>query len=225
MAVVLHLVRHGETTGYASDLGLTARGRQQALDTGRELAATLPEGQPVRVLHAPTRRADETAAALHAQLPAAEPPVVEPGFQNITVDVDGRRLELTSAPRPHGDPSPGAERELAWFWAAHEAGDAMGFWLAQPLLHLESPVEVVRRYWTTALRLAAGVTDGSHLVVATHSGPMRALVATARGVDAGEPDNGEVLRLSVTPGSSHAEVTFRGCGDTVLLRGGPRPTG
>ena len=45
-------------------------------------------------------------------------------------------------------------------------------------------------------------------MVATHSAPMRAFVATALGADPGEPHNLEDVRVRVRPDGS-ATVTFR----------------
>ena len=217
--LTVHLVRHGETVGYDADLGLTDVGRAQADATGRALAEQLSTAGLVHVLHAPTRRARETAEGLLRRLPHGSGPREEPGFGNITVALPDGAVELTAAPRttPGEDPGAGPARELAWFWAAHERGDAMGFWLAQPLLHLETPVEVARRLWATAVRHAAVADPGQHVVVATHSGPMRALVATARGRDPGEPENGEVVRLWLGADHRTAAVAFRDRTDEVLL--------
>lgn len=229
--MLVHLVRHGETSSYDGDSGLTDRGNDQAEQRGRELAVALRDTDHVRVLHAPTERTRLTAERLVDGLRDAvravgqtlqvAPPVPDEGYANVRVWVDGAALEPTQArsrsrelatsPQP-----PGWAQEAQRFWAAHEEeGDAMGFWLRAPLLFHESPAAVLTRLLTTTRRHAAEADD-RHLVVVTHSGCVRALVAWAAGRDRGEPDNAEDVVLEVS--GEVAVVYFRG---EVLQAGFP----
>lgn len=221
--MLVHLVRHGETSSYDNDSGLTARGSDQAVQRGRELAAVLSDTDRVRVLHTPTERARLTAkrlveglrdeAAAAGQPLQIAPPVSDEGYANVRIWVDGVAVEPTQArPRARAlatsPQPPGWVQEAQRFWTAHEEeGDAMGFWLRTPMLFHESPAAVVTRLLTAAGRRAAD-PDERHLVVVTHSGCLRALVAWAAGCDRGEPDNAEDVVLEVT--GEEAVVHFRG---------------
>ena len=100
------LVRHGETHGYDRDGGLTDRGRQQAHERGSALAAELAPGATVRMPHARTARASETAAVVRAALVADRaagrpldlgPTYAEPWLDNLRVSVDGVGVEAGTA--------------------------------------------------------------------------------------------------------------------------------
>ena len=73
----IRLLRHGETAGYAGDLGLSDRGRDQARAAAAALAAEAHGA--LALLHAPSVRARVTAEVLAEDLAAAG------------VDVDGPR--------------------------------------------------------------------------------------------------------------------------------------
>lgn len=231
--MLVHLVRHGETASYDSDSGLTERGGLQAERRGRDLAAALHDTDRVRVLHTPTERARLTAERLVEGLRDAvraagqtlqvAPPVPDEGYANVRIWVDGVALEPTQA-RPRVRALATSPQPLGWvqearrFWAAHEQeGDAMGFWLRTPMLFHESPAAVVTRLLAAAGRRAAD-PDERHLVVVTHSGCLRALVAWAAGCDRGEPDNAEDVVLEVNDGV--ANVYYR---DEVLRASFPVP--
>src|SRR5262247_76485 len=64
----VRLIRHGQTQGYISDGALTPLGRWQAHRKGQDLARSLKEGMTVRLPHAPTARARETAIAVQEGL-------------------------------------------------------------------------------------------------------------------------------------------------------------
>ncbi|WP_028924888.1 histidine phosphatase family protein [Pseudonocardia acaciae] len=206
---MIHLVRHGETASYDSDAGLTARGVRQSSEYGVALARSLAPGTPVEVRYAPTERARATAESVHKALAEAGLPSDgchrDDGFRNLYVSVDGRELEPTQAHALLATSDGGWAAEARRFWRAHEAGDAMGFWLHTPLLWHEPPASVVRRLLTTA----ASLTAPGHVVVATHSGCLRALVAWAAGEDLGEPENAEEVRLAVSPAADRVTVGYR----------------
>jgi broad specificity phosphatase PhoE len=221
----VHLVRHGQTASYQGDAGLTDLGHRQASARARALGEILGDGERVGVAHAPTERARRTADVMRSELLAAaresgrsvavEPLREEPGFANVTVWVDGqaweptqvraeyRRLAAQSCP-------PGWVTEASRFWQADETpGGAMGFWLTTPLLWHESPAAVVHRTLTSASRYARADDAPDRLLVTTHAGCLRALVAWAAGTDMGEPDNAEEVTLIVLA-DNHVSITFRG---------------
>jgi broad specificity phosphatase PhoE len=221
----VHLVRHGQTTGYEGDEGLTDLGHRQASARGRALGEVVSDGERVSVVYAPTERARRTADVMRSELLAVArenglsvdiaPLREEPGFANATVWVDGQAWEPTQVRAEHRRLAAEADQsgwvmEATRFWEAGEApGGAMRFWLTTPLLWHESPASVVHRTLLSASRYAGSEDAPDRLLVATHSGCLRALVAWAAGGDMGEPDNGEEVTLTLL-GDNHVSITFRG---------------
>lgn len=221
----MHLLRHGQTASYDFDAGLTDIGRTQAGDRGRKIAATCLDGDRVGFRYASTARARETVelvrvallaeAARHGVTLVDEGIDVDDGFRNVQVwsddgpseptQVRQRVTELATGP---GVP-PGWVIEATRFWRAHEIDDAMNFWLATPLLWHEPPASVVDRVIGTSLRYVAAGTSG-HLVVGTHSGCLRAVVAWASGADPGEPRNGAEVVMRVEQDSDIVAVGYSG---------------
>jgi broad specificity phosphatase PhoE len=224
-SLTVHLVRHGQTASYDEDAGLTALGRDQATARGTALAAPISDGEHVAFAHAPTERARETAELVRAALlsGAARRGITlvdggmapEPGYRNLQVWTDGGPMEPTQARRRSVELAagpglpPGWVREAECFWQAHEAGDAMAFWLVTPLLWHESPASVVQRMiGTSFVRAVPG--GARRLVVGGHSGCLRAVVAWAAGEDLGEPGNGDEVALTVTAGDDRVTVAYAG---------------
>ena len=210
----IRLLRHGETAGYAGDLGLSDRGRDQARAAAAALAAEAHGS--VTLLHAPSVRARVTAEVLATDLVAAgvtvDGPSPDRGFANFTVAAGGDVREqaevfgeyASAEPTPLEE-LPGWLADLARFRAVHESGgDPIELWLKTPLLGFEPPSVAVRRHWR-AIRALPGA---QLTVVAAHSGPMRALVAHAFGRDLGEPDNLEAVAIHLD--GERARVDFRG---------------
>jgi broad specificity phosphatase PhoE len=226
----VHLVRHGETQGYSADGGLTPLGRWQAHRKGDELARAVNRGQVVRIFHAPTARAAETAEHLalglrqglrrfgrENEVGAPEP---KAEFRNLQCQTPTGAQDPTQAFREyhsaleryeankHGE-RPGWLVELDRFWRLQDGrGDPIQHWLSVPMLFFEPPGLVVRRMWQ-GIRQVAGGSEHGHFFVATHSGPMRALAAAALGHDPGEPYNAETIRIRLRPDLASALVTFR----------------
>jgi broad specificity phosphatase PhoE len=210
----VRLLRHGETSSYSGDLGLSDRGRAQAREAAAGLAAERPGAVALR--HAPSVRAAVTAEVLAEDLRAAgtavEGPHPDPGFANFAVAVDGEVREQAEVFGEYAeaagtplDQLPGWLADLARFREVHvSGGDPIELWLTTPLLGFEPPAVAVRRYWR-AIRAAAG---DALVVVAAHSGPMRALAAHAFGRDLGEPDNLEAVVVHLEDG--RARVGYRG---------------
>jgi broad specificity phosphatase PhoE len=209
----IRLLRHGETAGYAGDLGLSDRGRDQAREAAATLAAEAPGS--LTLLHAPSVRARVTAEVLAQDLSAAgvtvDGPRAERGFANFAVAAGGEvreQAEVFGEYADAGDTSPadmpGWLADLAHFRRVHvSGGDPIELWLKTPLLGFEPPAVAVRRYWRAIAAQQAPLT-----VVAAHSGPMRALVAHAFARDLGEPDNLEAVAIHLE--GNRARVDFGG---------------
>jgi broad specificity phosphatase PhoE len=220
----VRLVRHGETTSYQSNSGLTARGRRQALEKGCCLAAEIPAGATVWLPHARTARAAETAKLLGDGLRGAGrldvgTPYVDEAFDNFRVWCEGKALDPTdvySAYRRVRDEVPIAERpgwhvEMERYLGIQEAGsDPIAYWLTTPLQHFEPPAAAVRRFWRGVCAAANRAPRGTHLVVSTHSGCLRALATAALGADLGEPLNAEDVTLRLRNPVGRAVVIYRG---------------
>jgi broad specificity phosphatase PhoE len=209
----IRLLRHGETSGYAGDLGLSGRGHEQARAAAEVLAAEAHGA--LTLLHAPSVRARVTAEVLATELAAAGVDVTGPrperGFANFTVAAGGEVREQAEVFGEYADAAgtrieelPGWLADLAHFRTVHESGgDPIELWLKTPLLGFEPPAVAVRRYWR-----AIAAQDAQLTVVAAHSGPMRALVAHAFARDLGEPDNLDAVAIHVD--GTRARVDFRG---------------
>jgi len=99
--------------------------------------------------------------------------------------------------------------EVDRFWRTQQGGgDPIQHWLTIPMLHFEPPAMVVRRFWSGLRGLAAG-HPAARLVVATHSGPIRAFAISALGYDPGEPYNTEHVRVKLMEGGREALVSYR----------------
>jgi broad specificity phosphatase PhoE len=210
----IRLLRHGETSGYAGDLGLSERGHEQAAAAAAALAAEAHGA--LTLLHAPSVRARVTAEVLAEDLRAAgaevDGPRPERGFANFTVAAGAEvreQAEVFGEYANAGDTPleelPGWLADLARFRAVHmSGGDPIALWLTTPLLGFEPPAVAVRRHW----RAIRALPDAALTVVAAHSGPMRALVAHAFGRDLGEPENLEAVAIHLE--GDRARVDYRG---------------
>lgn len=229
------LIRHGQTQGYVTDAALTDTGRWQAHRKGQDLAKGVRDGQTVRILHAPTPRARETAVGLHEGLLQAMArygitdatvcePVADPAFDNFQVDCDGDEMDVTAAfsrfatvldryDETGAGERPGWMVEIDRFWKVEAAaGDPITHWLNHPMQHIEPAALVVRRFWAGMQRIAAEGPEGQRVFVCTHSGPIRAVATHAVGHDPGEPYNIEDVRIRLFRERDRAVVTYRGRG-------------
>jgi broad specificity phosphatase PhoE len=217
----VRLLRHGETAGYAGDLGLSDRGREQARAAAARLANERVGAAGLR--HAPSVRAAVTAEVLAEDLRAAgvtvDGPHADPGFANFAVAADGRVREQAEVFGEYADAAgtppedlPGWLADLARFREVHvSGGDPIELWLTTPLLGFEPPAVAVRRHW----RAIRALPPAPLTVIAAHSGPMRALVAHAFGGDRGEPDNLEAVAVHL--GGGRARVAYRGEETTIAV--------
>ena len=227
----VYLVRHGETQGYSSESGLTPLGSWQAHRRGQELARRVTDGMTVEMLCAPTNRARQTGEHLRRGLldniglyGRGEPVVGElrddRNFRNFEVATPDGPRDVTSAFRTYHREMEKYERvglgerpgwlvDVDRFWGIQQGGgDPITHWLTMPMLHFEPPVSCVRRFWRGILDARAN-TAARTVVVATHSGPIRAFATMAMGYDPGEPFNTEFVRVRLVAGGSTALVLYR----------------
>jgi broad specificity phosphatase PhoE len=234
----VYLVRHGETQGYSSESGLTPLGSWQAHRRGQELARRVADGTAVEVLCAPTNRARQTAEHLrrglldNVRMFGRDAAIGElhddPNFRNFEVATPEGPRDVTSAFRIYhreleryervglGE-RPGWLVDVDRFWAIQQGGgDPITHWLTMPMLHFEPPVSCVRRFWRGILDVRAR-TSATTVVVATHSGPIRAFATAAMGYDPGEPFNTEFVRVRLVAGGATALVLYRNRVQEVVL--------
>lgn len=227
----VYLVRHGETQGYSSESGLTPLGSWQAHRRGQELARRVTDGMTVEMLCAPTNRARQTGQHLrrglldNIGLYGRGQPVVgelrdDRNFRNFEVATPQGPRDVTSAFRIYHREMEKYERlglgerpgwlvDVDRFWGVQQGGgDPITHWLTMPMLHFEPPVSCVRRFWRGILDARAS-TKAQTVVVATHSGPIRAFATMAMGYDPGEPFNTEFVRVRLVAGGTTALVLYR----------------
>jgi len=222
------LLRHGETVGYDGDLGLTPLGERQAAERGAALAKEIAPGTDVRMPHAHTARATATAVAVRSALvgelggeqvdgSTVGPLYDEPDLTNLRFalhgDVVDTSVAVTTRLRLPDGELPDWARELDRFDSDYRAVAAQGspieYWLRNPTLYFEPPQLAALRLWRAVATFRALAGDRPLLIVATsHSGPMRAVVATAIGRDPGEPHNLEDVRIRVSAEGA-ATLAFR----------------
>ncbi len=226
----VYLIRHGETQGYSTESGLTPLGVWQAHTYGHTVAKRVSSGETLVIRHADTNRARETAQnlerGLHDGLAMFEKDVkvFDPSamaeFRNFGVATPDGVRDVTSAFRQYYSTLETFERtavgdrpmwlvEIDRFWRTQQGGsDPIQHWLQIPMFHFEPPALVVRRFWQGIQRLAAEF-PGARMLIATHSGPIRAFAITALGYDPGEPYNTEHVRVKVFEGGTEAMVGYR----------------
>jgi broad specificity phosphatase PhoE len=226
----IYLVRHAETQGYSSESGITPMGTWQAHTYGHTMAKRVRSGETIVVRSAATNRAGQTAAQIHRGLvdglamfekdvKVFEPEPMEE-FRNFRVATPDGIRDVTSAFRQYYSMLEEFERtalgdrpmwlvEVDRFWRTQQGGaDPIQHWLTIPMMHFEPPAMCVRRFWIGLQRLAAD-HPGARLVVATHSGPIRAFAIWALGYDPGEPYNTEHVRVKLMEGGREALVSYR----------------
>jgi broad specificity phosphatase PhoE len=230
LAADIYLIRHGETQGYSTESGLTPAGTWQAHTYGHTVAKRVSPGETVVVRHAATNRAGQTAANIHRGLLDGlamfekDVKVFEPEamaeFRNFQVATPDGLRDVTSAFRQYYSTLEEFERtalgdrpmwlvEVDRFWRTQQGGaDPIQHWLQIPMFHFEPPAMCVRRFWSGIRRLA-GEFPGARILVATHSGPIRAFAIAALGYDPGEPYNTEHVRIKLEEDGKAALISYR----------------
>ena len=108
---------------------------------------------------------------------------------------------------------PGWITEMNRFYRVLQAGgDPITVWLTQPLFYFEPPMIVVRRHWQGITEIIEDSGPNTAIYMSGHSGPIRAVAASAVGHDPGEPNNTEDVRIKVYEDHEHAVLTYRGRG-------------
>lgn len=232
----VYLVRHGETQGYSTDSGLTPQGVWQAHSYGHTLSKRVKAGETVVLRHAETNRATETAEQILRGLTDGlaqyekDITIIEPEpadeFRNFGFASPDGIKDVTAAFREYHSLLEGFERsakgdrplwlvEMDRFWRTQQGGgDPIQHWLTIPLLHFEPPSMTVRRFWVGISRLSSEF-PGARLVIATHSGCIRAFAVSALGYDPGEPYNIEHVRVKLLGDTQHRT---NGCDAMVAYR-------
>jgi broad specificity phosphatase PhoE len=227
----ISIIRHGITQGYSTDAGLTPMGGWQAHQRGHELARRWDDGDRVRLVHADTNRARQTAVQLYngakdgmdmwgKEITLTEPEPI-PELRNFGVWTPDGLRDVTSAFRQYQSTMEKLERmaagdrprwlvEIDRFYRVQLGGaDPIQMWLTIPLMYFEPPALCVRRFWRGFHRLIAEHPEDRRILAATHSGPMRAFATWAHGYDPGEPLNTEEIRVKLREGGQTALVSYR----------------
>lgn len=238
VTAVVHLIRHGETQGYSTESGLTPLGSWQAHRRGFDLSKAVRPGEQVRLICADTNRARQTAEHVQRGLldglaqwkkdADVGPVTAMPEFLNFQVATPSGLRDVTSAFREYLELMEGYERiatgdrpgwmvEVDRFWRTQTGGgDPIHHWLTIPMLYFEPASSTVRRFWS-GIRRAAAEFPGARLVVATHSGPIRAFATWAVGYDPGEPYNTEEVLVRLFDSGRQASVAYRNRVQEVLV--------
>lgn len=215
------LFRHGAVASHRGDVALTERGARDAEAAGERFVTGLEPGTALELLHAPTRRALETAEAIRRGITRALPidagievgnPRSEQAIRNPDLYVAGIRVEMVTSIEALAEQLPTgllttdavANNEFfARFWAAQ---DPMRAWLDDDDPPGERRSDVARRYFAYARSLTEIVAaHPRHYVCVTHSGPMRAILREyVAQEDLGEPEYVEAIQLRFERGRSPA---------------------
>lgn len=219
----MHFARHGEVASHRGDVALTDVGVRQSRDLGRRAAGWHRGGERIRVLHADSRRAGETAIAAHGALvdalgPMADvvAPEAQPALRNPDLYVAGSRVDMGSSPEAiaaqvAGRPVAGEIVAGLGFWRDWFASDdRIGYWVAarQPRGENADAVALRLLAWASTLRDLPG--PGLRLLCVSHSPNLRAVVRHCFGEDPGEPAYTEVVTVEMPDGSDGARIRWRG---------------
>ncbi|MGZ4622473.1 MAG: histidine phosphatase family protein [Blastococcus sp.] len=216
----LLLLRHGEVTSHRGDHPLSAAGRAQAADAGRQLAA-LGLGS-VRVLSGSTQRTRETAQLVRQALADADPSAVVSGpevafaLRNPDLYLAGARVDMVSSPEAFAEQVPGltAADVLAvpFFAGWFSAPDRIEWWVRHPAPPGDDAAGAAARLVAFAASLGdPGPAVPDTVVGVTHSPLLRAVSLTFTGVDPGEPPYLNGYSLELLPDGSVRAAAFDPC--------------
>ncbi len=145
-----------------------------------------------------------------------EPLHPEPWYDNLRHSLHGEGVDTSAAVTERltltGD-LPDWAREYDRFDSDYRsvaaAGGPIEYWLHNPTLYFEPPHVAAHRFWRGIAGERDDAVQNLLVVVATHSAPMRAFMATTLGTDPGEPHNLEDIRVRVRD-DGRTTVAFRG---------------
>jgi len=229
----VHWVRHGEVASHRGDVPLTEDGLARAEETGRRLGEEFNSGEMVSFLYAPTRRAWQTAEAIHSGVAASFEggerggvelcmPAEEWALRNPDLYVAGVRVEMVSTPEALAEQVPGLRaKELSGhsffkeFWARP---DRVGYWVGHPDPPGEDWNAVARRLLAFASSLRYLLKERpKRYVCVTHSPLIRAFLRChLTNQDPGEPGYLESVDLTFST-ERCLTVRFRERSSTVTL--------
>lgn len=204
---ILHLVRHGRIRNYDADQPLTAEGKQESLNVGRDLSAQIRPGETINVFSSPSRRARQTAGLLYDGLSEALSGLnlaatvtltigVDDRLQNCQTYLDGLSYDsikpLCDVARWRLQQKPSSDYQISAvfqteFW---NSPDPIGYWLTYPSVTVESPEAVAGRVRSYIEERLIRTRDHNKLrrdICVTHSGNIRAFLEMVFGSDLGEP--------------------------------------
>lgn len=210
----VHWMRHGEVTSHRGDIPVSEQGRRQIELAGQHFAEKLVPGEMVAILHAPTRRTQETAFILHDNIKQALntvrraqvqllAPVEHWAIRNPDIYVAGTRIELVSSAEtvidqlPQGMLSVEEVTQLPFLRGFLSTPDRIGYWVNHPDPPGEDADTVARRLLTFAASLLdVPRSQPRRYICVTHSPPMRAFLRRYLfAYDPGEPAYGEAIDL------------------------------
>jgi broad specificity phosphatase PhoE len=211
----VHWFRHGRVASHRGDTPLTPEGLREVEEAGKRLSRVLVEGEVITLLHAPTRRTQETAQILCRSIAQAlvapaqiclREPQVNQAIRNPDIYVAGTRVEMVSdvASLLEQLPSSGLDVEdlekLPFWQGFWSQRDRIGYWVNLVNPPGEDADMVARRLFT----FAQSLLDVPHkrpqrYICVTHSPLLRAFLRRyLLGYDQGEPDYCETVDMEFT---------------------------
>ncbi len=230
----VHWFRHGRVASHRGDTALTPEGLREVEEAGKRLSRVLVEGEVVTLLHAPTRRTQETAQVLHRSIAQAlaapaqiclREPQINLAIRNPDIYVAGTRVEMVSdvASLLEQLPSSGLdvedlEKQPFWkgFWSQR---DRIGYWVNLVNPPGEDADMVARRLFIFAQSLLdLPCNQPRRYICVTHSPLLRAFLRRyLLGYDQGEPDYCETVDMEFTD-EGRLTIQYRDtCKEIVLV--------
>ena len=186
--IELHFIRHGEPINYSYDAGITPKSVKQAEKFGRDLIHQIRDGELVKLVTSPQKRATETLDGIEKGMKAS---LKDHADKKVVLYTEGRKR------RNEVRMFEIIDRKTDWFNKFKDDEDSIKYWLDNPDEVAEPPEKVLQRMEKFIKRMKAVsefLPSGPkvHYVIVTHSGPMRVLLRksfTKTDVDYGESMN------------------------------------
>lgn len=235
--LLVQWMRHGRIASHRGDTPLTPEGRSEVAQAAISLAQQLAPGEQVSILHAPTRRTQESAELLYTSLKQVLAqrgtsdqsitliePALNHAIRNPDIYVAGFRVELGSSPEgilaqlPPETLDAQTLSQLPFWRGFWDAPDRIGYWVSLPDPPGEDADTVARRLLTfSASLLNRPSKQRRRCICITHSPLMRAFLRRyLLGSDPGEPNYTECIDLTLASNTS-AQVHFRKDYKTIML--------